>query len=217
MLIVTAAAVDPLLMTAAQMRAAAGVADSDTSKDAALALLNARISAEIYAACGIIISDDAKEPTIRQETLTETFRGHRSPLILSRRHNVEIVSVTVGGASISPDEYEVESEAGLLHRLQGDRRCCWRGTPVVVVYKAGFATVPPGLVGAASDLIRFRRSELERDPLVKSERVKVDGVDEVETGYWVNSVMSGSAVSPGAPIPPNVMAALSRFRNEAFG
>ena len=59
--------------------------------------------------------------------------------------------------------------------------------------------------------------EVERDPLVRSQRVRVDGVDEVQTDYWVNSVTSGAASSSGASIPPNVAAALSRFVNESIG
>lgn len=212
MLTVTTPATDALLMTQEQMRLVAGLAVDDASQDEALALLNARISAEVYDACGIAIGNNGKEPTLRQETLTETFRCPPfGPLILSRRHNVEIVSVTVDGVLLDGAGYEVESEAGLLHRLAESQRCVWRGAVIIVVYKAGFETVPPALVGAASDLIRFRRSEIERDPLIRSQRIRVDGVEEVQTDYWVNSVTSGSA--SGAAIPPNVAAALSRFTN----
>lgn len=214
MLIVTTPATDALLMSAEQMRVAAGLPSGDTSQDAALALLNARISADVYDVCGIAVADDGKEPTLRQETLTETFRYPSSgPLLLSRRHHIEIDAVTVDGELLDPAEYEVEAESGLLHRVVGQHISCWRGSLVTVVYKAGFATVPALLVGAASDLIRFRRSEVERDPLIRSQRVKVDGVDEVQTDYWVNSVTSGSASSTGASIPPNVAASLSRFMN----
>lgn len=217
MLIVTAPAADPLLMTVEQMRGAAGLASDDASQDAALALLNARISAEVYDFADIAVADDGREPTLRQETLTETFRCPTSgPLLLSRRHNVEIMSVTIDGEALNTSGYEVEAESGLLHRIVGQHLSCWRGGLITVVYKAGFATVPPLLVGAASDLIRFRRSEVERDPLVRSSRIRVDGIDEVQTDYWVNSVTSGSASSTGASIPPNVAAALTRFVNVAL-
>lgn len=218
MLTVTTPATDALLMTQEQMRLVAGLAANDASQDDALALLNARISAEVCDACGIAIADNGKEPTLRQETLTETFRCASSgPLILSRRHNVEIVSVSVDDEVLDPTGYEVEAESGLLHRLDRQHLSYWRGSAITVVYKAGFAAVPPVLVGAASDLIRFRRSEVERDPLVRSTRIRVDGIDEVQTDYWVNSVTSGSASSTGASIPPNVSAALSRFMNVTIG
>lgn len=217
MLIVTTHATDPLLMTDEQMRLAAGLAADDTSQDAALALLNARISAEIYDYAGVAIGDNGKEPTLRQETLTETFRCPPSgPLILSRRHNVEIVSVAIDGETLDPTGYEVEAESGLLNRVVDQHLSRWRGSLITVAYKAGFVTVPPALVGAASDLIRFRRSEVERDPLVRSSRIRVDGIDEVQTDYWVNSVTSGSASSTGVSIPPNVAAALTRFVNVAL-
>ena len=218
MLTVTAAATDPLLMTAEQMRVAAGLTAADTTQDVALALLNARISAEVYDFAGIAVGDNGKEPTLRQETLTETFRCPASgPLILSRRHHVEIVSVKVDGETLAFGDYEIDAEPGLLNRVVGHRISNWSGGQIEVIYKAGFATVPPALIGAASDLIRFRRSEVERDPLVRSQRVRVDGVDEVQTDYWVNSVTSGAASSSGASIPPNVAAALSRFVNVSIG
>lgn len=218
MLIVTTSADDPFLMTPAQMRVASGLAPGDTSQDVPLALLNARISAEIYDFAGIAVADSGQEPTLRQETLTETFRCPSSgPLLLSRRHHVEIVSVHIDEEAIDPDGYEVEAEAGMLNRVVGNYLSCWRGGTITVVYKAGFEIVPATLIGAASDLIRFRRSEIERDPLVRSQRVRVDGVDEVQTDYWVNSVTSGSASSAGASIPPNVAAALTRFVNVSVG
>lgn len=217
MLTVTTPASDLKLLSTEQMRAAAGLAADDSSRDAELAILNARISAEITDACRIAVAN-GKEPTLRQETLSEDFRGcRRGPLVLSRRHNVEIVSVTADGLSLAVDDYEIEAEAGLLHRLCGDRRFCWPEAKTIVVYKAGFATVPPALIGAAGDLIRFRRSELERDPLARSERVKTEGVDEVAVEYWVNAVTSGSAAALGTSIPPNVAASLARYRNSACG
>lgn len=214
MLIVTTPATSTLLMTEEQMRVATGLAPDDSSQDPALALLNARISAEIVDFAGIAIGNNGKEPTLRQETLTETFRcPSAGPLLLSRRHNVEIVSVTVDGEAVDTDAFEIEAESGLLHRVAAQHLASWRGSLISVVYKAGFETVPAALVAAASDLIRFRRSELARDPLVRSERIRVDGVDEVQTDYWVNAVTSGSGSISGASIPPSVAAGLSRFVN----
>lgn len=60
--------------------------------------------------------------------------------------------------------------------------------------------------------MRLRLSESSRDPLVKSQRVEVDGVETVETGFWVNAGGSSSG-----PAPADILAKLSRFTNSAIG
>lgn len=212
MLLVTQAAGDRKLLTTEQMRLAAGLAADDASQDSALALLNARISAEIVEACRIAIGNGA-EPTLRREALLERFRlgrDERGPLILARRHNVEILSVVIDGVALTPDDWLVDSESGLLARLRSGVECEWTGTTGLVAYRAGFEDVPPDLVGTASDLVRLRRSEVSRDPLAKRERVDVDGIDAIETEYWISVV--GSSASTG-PVPPELLQRLSRYVN----
>lgn len=212
MLQVTQPAAERRLLTVEEMRLAAGLAASDASQDPALARLNDRISAEIVEACRIAVGNGA-EPTLRQETLQERFhldRDHRGPLILARRHNVEIVSVTIDGIALAPGDWEVQSEAGLLVRMRGDEETRWTGRVVKTGYHAGFADVPPDLVGTASDLVRLRRSEGGRDPLAKRERVDVDGIEAIETEYWVN--MAGSSAAAGS-LPAEILARLSRYIN----
>lgn len=214
MLTVTTPAGDLKLLSAEQMRLAAGLTAADTSRDDELDILNLRVSADITDACRVAIANGG-EPTLKQETLSEAFRGcQRGPLILSRRHNVEIVSAVADGETLAADRYEVEGEAGLLWRLSGDSEAAWTERKIVVAYKAGFADIPAVLVGAASDLVRLRLSESSRDPLVKSHRVDVTGVEEIETQFWVNA--PGSSLAAG-PVPAEILAMLSRFTNTAIG
>lgn len=212
MLLVTQAAGSRKLLTEEEMRLAAGISVDDDRQDAALAVLNDRISAEIVRACRIAVANGG-EPTLRQETLLERFQlepGCTGPLILARRHDVEIISVTVDGAALTPADWEVHSEAGLLARMRGEQDSIWTGRVVKVSYRAGFAVVPAELTGAASDMVRLRRSEASRDPLAKRERVDVDGVEAIETEYWVN--MAGTAAEAGT-LPAEILARLGRFNN----
>lgn len=212
MLLVTQPADERRLLSTEEMRLATGLATSDASQDAALAMLNARISAEIVEACRIAIGNGA-EPTLRRETLQERFRLERDdhgPLVLARRHNVEIVSVTVDGVALAAGDWLLDSEAGLLTRLRCGLESRWTGSIVLVNYHAGFTDVPPDLVGAASDLVRLRRSEVARDPLTKRERVDVAGIEQIETEYWVSA--AGASASSG-PVPPELTQRLSRYVN----
>ncbi len=220
-LVVIEAAADPKLLTIEQMRAAAGLDDDDTSQDAALTALNARISADIHDACRIAVAS-GHEPTLRQETLRETFRPScitsarrrpPAPIILARRHEVEIVSIEAGGVTLAESDYELDNESGLIWRATDGQHQYWTGSPVTVTYKAGFAETPAVLANAALDMVRLRRSETERDPLVKKTVVDVDGVERLETEFWVTAGGSAQTLST---LPPVISASLRRFYNAAF-
>lgn len=207
---VTTAASSPALLTPEQLRVAAGLAADDESQDDALADVGLRVAAEISAACDIAIAVGAV-PTLLRETLTETFRNvSRDKLVLSRRHDVAINSIAVDGTALETAEYEVDGEAGLLSRLSGDVPVSWCGSKIVVVYQAGFATVPADLSGAANDLVQLRLSESTRDPLLKSEQINIPDVRDQRRDYWVGAL--GGARSGGG-IPDHIAGRLARFMN----
>lgn len=218
MLTVTAPAPDTKLLTPEQMRLAYGLAANDSSQDTNLAVLNVQISAAISQSCRIAHANGG-EPTLKRETLRQLVRCPRSgPIVLARRHKVEIVSVHVDDAidPLDPDLYEVEEEGGLLHRLdESGNRICWTGCKIVIVYKAGFAAdaIPADIVAVATDVIRLRKSEAARDPLVRRQSVRVDGVDEVSQDFWVNATSAGSPSFTGGPIPAEYAARLERYMN----
>lgn len=209
-LVITTPAADTGLAPIAALRAASGVASGDASRDAELTELGKRVSAEIVEACGIAVGEGG-EPTLRKERLTETFSGcGEDVLILARRHNVSIVSVTENGTAVAVDARGLKSEAGLLERWIDGGRSRWTANEIVVVYDAGFDTCPASLVGVVTDLVRMRLSQGSVDPLVKSVRVEVTDVDVVQTDRWVGSTPGAGS---GSALPPEIMARLSRFIN----
>ncbi len=204
MLTVTTEAADRSLLTLAELRAATGVA---SGRDDELRELGAAVSSAIVGACNVRAAG-ATPPTLRLETLTETFRldATRRLLVLARRPIVEIVSVTESDVALTSDEYEAETASGLLRRLCDDRTSQWWAVKIVVVYRAGWATVPDNMRRAAQRLARAMWAEDQpgRDPNLK--RAKVEGVGERE--WWV-----GAASDPA--IPADVLDLLADYINPA--
>lgn len=205
MLSVTTAAGDPNLLSVEEMRAAVGVTGSGS--DAALLILNGRVSRAIAAHCRVASAGIAV-PTLRQETLTETFRTgmSREKLLLSRRPIVSVTSVVEDGETLTGAEYEIDAASGILLRLENDEPACWSWSKIVVVYVAGWATVPDDLKLAASKLASEIYTVGTRDPNLK--RIKTDGVDEVE--YWI-----GPATDP--LVSQEIDALLSPYMNVWLG
>ncbi|BBK37694.1 hypothetical protein STAQ_27720 [Allostella sp. ATCC 35155] len=190
------------LLTIEQLRAAAGVTGTD--QDAVLLALGLRIADEIADHCRVP-SDGVHPPTLLRETLVETIRltCWTQPLILARRWLGD-VSVTVDGVAVDAADLEADAPAGLLYRLQDDRRTAWAAGKVVVTYQAGFAEAPTAVIGAAEQLVRLQRSQASRDPLARSERVRTEGVEEIQTDFWVGPV-------DGQAIPSDVADRLARY------
>jgi hypothetical protein len=173
------------LLSAAELRAAAGLGAEDKSQDEALEALGLEAAEWIAGTiCGMATAG-GNSPTLLQESLSEAFRlrsyGHRLPrqLILSRRV-VSDVDVTENDTALVADtDFLVHDEAGLLDRLSSDVVTCWPSGTIVVTYTAGFAAdaVPAVVKAVATDFIRMRLSQRGRDPLVRSETT--EGVDSV--------------------------------------
>lgn len=213
MLVVTTPADDLALASIEVLRVAAGLAADDDSRDDELAALGLRIAAEITEACNVAVGEGG-EPTLIREGLTETFSAAGDDvLILSRRHQVELISVTEGGDAVTIDGRALDGEAGLLERWIDGRRSTWKAREIVVTYDAGFPAdeVPAGLVGAVSDLVRVRLSEAGADPLEKSRTVEIPNVETVRVDRRV-----GGAPGSQAGIPADILARLSRFMNTGY-
>lgn len=211
---VSTPAEDLLLAPIEALRSAAGLAANDASRDVELTELGKRVSAEIVEACRISVGEteeeEGAEPTLRRETVKETFCGSgRDVLVLARRHNVKIASVAEDGRTVTLDARALRSEPGLLYRWIDGHQSFWTAREIVVEYEAGFETVPFSLAGVVVDLVRLRLSQAAIDPLVKSTRVEIVDVETVQTDRWVGS-------TPGADtagLPPEFMARLGRFFN----
>lgn len=203
------------LLTEAQRRVAVGLAADDASQDTALADFDTRLSDAIAAECNVMVGAGGI-PTLLQETVTETLRFvSDTDLVLGRRHNVVITSVTVDGVALSSGDYVVDSEAGVLFRICNDQPGYWLADKIVVVYQAGFAAdaIPGDLQQAAVELMRLSWLDRTRNPSLKSERTEIIGVEVLQRDYWVGSIPG--QVNAG-PVPDIVAGRLQRFRNGSF-
>ena len=191
------------------LRVAAGLAASDASRDAELEALGLRISAEIVSACRVAVGSGG-EPTLRRETLEETFQHPRtSALVLSRRHQVEVNSILINEQVLDAAQYWTDEESGIVRRVN---ECTWFAGKIVVTYDAGFADVPADLAGAVTDYARLRLSAAARDPLVRGESVEVPDVMTTRTDYWVGEVPGAKA----GGLPAQISSQLRRYKNLAF-
>lgn len=208
-LVVTAAADDLQILTIEEMRVAAGLDKDDDSQDELIEARGLAVAADIVSICNIAVGEGA-EPTLLKETLTETFECVDSRvLVLSRRHNVSVSSVTVDGSAVDAGTYSVNSESGILRRKSGLPFDRWRGSEIVVVYDAGFEEPPAGLKQEALDRFASITSESERDPYVKGTSIETVGVETVRTDYWAGDLPGSNSGSGGAAVP----ASLKRFYN----
>lgn len=201
MLTVTTAASDYQLLSIEELRAAAGVAGN--SEDDALAAVGLQVALAIANGCGVVASG-AAQPTLRQEVLEETIRLRYAiyGLPLSRRPIVSVASVVEAGATLTTDDYEIAD--GRLVRVSGEVETTWATGKIVVAYTAGWDVVPADLKLAASKLVGIVWSQSERDPMVRSERVRIEGVRETQTDYWVGPIN-------GAALPADVMDLLGPY------
>jgi hypothetical protein len=215
MLVISSPNTDRSLLTTAERRAAAGVADG--SRDPELALLGAYVDAAITKACRVATAG-ATPPTLRLESVSETQRidrhhqlraphhsSHPAPIILARTPVVSVVSVTENDTLLDATDYEAETAAGLLYRLSGSCRVSWCYGTVVAAYSAGYETVPDDLKYAAVKFVQAELQRAGRDPLLTLKRI--EGVSEYR---WFADPTKDSVV------PPEVMDLLERggFVNE---
>lgn len=207
MITISVSAADRGLLTAAQLRAAAGLTATDTSRDTELAAIGLTV-ADIICETGCGVAGDGITPvTLRQETLVETFypEARGSSLKLSRRFLGTVTVVEDGATLIDGTDYVAEKGIGNLIRLSSSERRSWSTSTIVVTYQAGFATVPTPLADVAAEMVG-RRAGAERDPLMRSERVEVPGVRTVDRAYWVDAAVA-------VDITPDMAQKLSRYRS----
>lgn len=203
---------DLALLTIDELRVAAGITGSGS--DPSLKAMGLRIAASIVAECGIAIGRGA-EPTLRQEIVSETFYEVKcGELVLARRHNIEVASVTVDGSVLDPGDVDVDPESGIAWRLSDEQIVPWGAKKAVFIYKAGFEDIPGDLKMAATDFFRMAWLESTRDPALKGEVVDIPDVIRTEKTFWVGSVPGQSLESA---VPDVVAGQLGRFRNIAIG
>lgn len=149
------------------------------------------------------------------ETLTQTFWnvGCEEYLILRRRPNVSITSVTVD--DVATTDYRLDAETGQLYCLDTNGYpISWIACKsIVVVYAAGYimpgqtgANLEPALEAACVELLQSYWMSRGRDPLIRSE--DVPGLGSVT--YWVG------AVGQSGELPPSVESRIAPFRRTSI-
>lgn len=192
------------ILSADELRIAAGLAPTDTSQDGRLHELGLRAAGAVAQICKIV-SDGVTPPTLFSEVCRDTFRlpKSRDELVLSRRFVTAVASVVEDGRTLAATDYEVDKSSGVMRRLSGDRHSCWSATKIVVSYTAGFTVLPEDAKHASELIVRNMIAQSERDPMVRRERV--DGVGETE--YWV------SVGEADSPVAMAVSSLLRRYTN----
>jgi hypothetical protein len=195
---VTTAATDLTLLTAEELRVAAGLSRDDDSKDETLAEYEAEVAAEIMSDCGIA-SDGLHPPTLRSEVCSDVFRPycHENVIYLSRRHVTAVASIEEDGEALDVGEWRIDADKGRLVRLINDADACWSATKIEVAYTAGFATVPNELKAEAKARIRMKVSEGSRDPLARTIRIEIPDIESRSIEYQVGGLsrLTGEGLS----------------------
>ncbi|OCX12700.1 MULTISPECIES: hypothetical protein [Mesorhizobium] len=201
------------LLSIAQLRTAAGLSGTDTSRDTELQDLGKRVAAEIAIACRVR-GDGVAEPTLLAETVRDTFRetGCDTDLFLSRLFASSISSIVEAGNTLAATDTYVDGGAGIVRRISGTRDLRWRRGEIVIEYVAGFTTVPSDLIGIAMDLCRLRLSADAVDPLERATTITIPDVETRRIERWVGAVPGSSA----GPLPDDIMNRLGRYITPSF-
>jgi uncharacterized phiE125 gp8 family phage protein len=151
--------------------------------------------------------------TFCRATLSERFLGAGclQELLLTRYPVPSVTSVTVDGVALQVSEYLIDTDKGILYRLDAsgyDIGWTWC-RDIVVVYVGGYLmpgvsgrNLPPALEAGAVDLVQSFWFSRGRDPMVKA--VDVPGV--MSEQYWVG------AVGEGGELPASVQEKVMPFR-----
>lgn len=206
-------AADLSLLTPEELRAAAGLPAGDTSQDDALAEYGEQVAAEIASDCAIT-ADGVNPPTLRAEHVLDVYRLDcpEKGLLLSRKHVSEVTSVTESGVLLATSDWRLNAETGKLLRLVNDADACWPAKKIEIEYVAGFDIIPTELKAEAAARLHVKYSagpSGTRDPLVRSERVEIPGVETRQIDYQVSDLARSSGSDD--LLPPDSERRLRRF------
>jgi hypothetical protein len=143
------------LVTLPEAKIMAGIAPTDTSQDAQLALLITMQSATIGDLINRVL---ARERVIESWREMETSGpGHRIFLTHFPVNLADIETVTMADIALAPTDWVLEEESGKLSKYDG-----W-SEPVTVTYTGGYLLpdeAPPSLKNAVGILLREARRQI---------------------------------------------------------
>ncbi len=142
-------------------------------QDLALAGYISRASATVISEIG----NNPNRGAYRQSI--ETQHG-LSALPLARLPIMAVTAVTLNDEALDPAQYSVESEAGLLIRINAGLSRRWEARSLVVVeYEAGFDLLPPDIKLATLKLVETGWAARGRDPGLRN-----IGIGSISLGYF---------------------------------
>ena len=144
-----------------------------TTENAALQARISRLSKQIAEYCDRILALIEVEETFAFNASNRLCPQARSygaspqpiPLVLMQYPVTEIVSLTIDGTDIDPDDYDLNAASGLLWPHSG----LWSGR-IVAQYSGGYDLpdgAPATLQSAVIESVRQRRAYSSRDPSVR--------------------------------------------------
>jgi uncharacterized phiE125 gp8 family phage protein len=118
-------------------------------------------------------------------TVTDRCWGGRRSLPLTRRPVQSVTSVTLPcGGTLPGSGYELDGEAGVLHRMSGDHLSRWERGRITIVYTAGLAAVPAHVRQAAL-IILGHLWETQRGGMGTVRTSRTDEVWDPRWGYSI--------------------------------
>jgi len=149
-----------------------------------------------------------------KETLQQVFTGyiHQTDLVLVLWPVTEVISVTWDSTVLTPDQWLLDGEAGLLRRFDPDQGCWipWFDYPyymhgygypyphmVTVQYTGGYTLgddLPPDIEAAVLMQLNVRKSAGTRDPTIRTETVP----NVLSTTYFGGTPGENAAIVPAA-------------------
>ncbi len=211
------------LTVLATAKAELGIAVSDTSQDARVALLIHQVSNAISTLCDRVFAEETVSEVFRLNSgsvgrFRSWARGEESieALVLRRRPISWIVSVVEDGVTVDVGEYECDLGAGLLYRLTpNDFRMTWIANKVTINYVSGFTLLDDlpydiekaCLIWIKSLWIQMRRSDLN---------IKVEDAPDLMRREYFDPLRGSIGLMKGYPPPPEVMILLSPYIEAAI-
>jgi hypothetical protein len=184
---------------------------TDDLSDTWLSSVISRISAQIRLYCNRVFQVETLQDAIYYQMDPYPYQvpGGVMQLQLSRWPIVSIASVTINNQIASPlvltqgTDFTVDPNTGILIRLNSytGYPMIWEDDPTVIVYQAGYETVPLDLEDACIRLIKMKWFARTRDPLLKS----TDDAGVGTQAFWVGSLGLGM-------MPPDIADLLDSYR-----
>jgi len=180
------------LVTIDQAKEALGIPLDDMTRDAAVQVQIDQVSAAVARYCDRQFVIQTYRDQLRA-VCTWLRYGEPLPTMqkpIAEAEGVPLITIMENGIELDPTAYEVDSERGLLYRLDSSgASAAWVGTAAILDYDAGWDPIPPDVQAATLEWINARWSAQGKDPALRSETIP-----DVISQMW-----SSDAQTPSMP------------------